>query len=62
MSKLIRYLEEQTKPKITAKQLAAKLGVSQSLLSYWMSGDRKPGAGKLKQISRVTGIKLEDLL
>lgn len=62
MSKLIRYLEDQVKPKTTAKQLAAKLGVSASLLSYWMSGHRKPGASKLARVSKITGIKIEDLL
>jgi transcriptional regulator with XRE-family HTH domain len=62
MSKLIKYLEDQTQPKISAKELAARIGISASLLSYWMSGHRKPGKSKLQKVSKITGIKIEDLL
>lgn len=62
MTKLQQFLEENTKPKFTAQALAAKLKVHQSLITMWRTGARKPGRAKLKELARVTGIKVEDLL
>ena len=62
MTKLMKYLEEHTLPKITAQELAVKLGVDGSLITLWRQGKRKPGKSKLKTLSKVTGIPIEDLL
>jgi transcriptional regulator with XRE-family HTH domain len=62
MSKLMQFLEENTKPKISALKLAQKLKVHPSLITLWRLGQRKPGKGKIKQLSKVTGIAVEDLL
>jgi transcriptional regulator with XRE-family HTH domain len=58
----MKYLKEATEPRITASALAEKIGVDQSLITLWKTGKRKPGVAKLKAVSRVTGIPIEDLL
>jgi transcriptional regulator with XRE-family HTH domain len=62
MKKLAAYLKKVTTPAMTPAEIAHKMGVSQSTVSLWMSGKRRPGLGKLKQLSQLTGIKIEDLL
>lgn len=62
MTKLAVYLKKVTTPRMTATEIAHKMGVSQSTVSLWMSGKRRPGLDKLKQLSTLTGIKIEDLL
>lgn len=62
MEKLVRFLEKHTKAKMTQADIARELGVSPSLVSYWMAGTRKPGRDKIKQLSKLTGIPVEDLL
>lgn len=62
MTKLMQYLKDNTVPKITAKELADKLGVHQSLINLWREGKRKPGTKTLKPLSKLTGIRIEDLL
>ena len=62
MTKLMQFLEENTKPKISALELAHKLRIHPSLITLWRQGARKPGKSKLKALSRITGIPIEDLL
>ncbi len=62
MTKLMQFLEENTKPKISALELAHKLRIHPSLITLWRQGTRKPGKSKLKALSRITGIPIEDLL
>jgi transcriptional regulator with XRE-family HTH domain len=62
MKKLAVYLRKVTTPAMTAAEIAKRLDVSQSTVSLWMSGKRRPGLNKLKQLSALTGIKVEDLL
>ena len=62
MSKLMHWLDEQTRPKMSAKDIADRVKVHQSLVTMWRSGLRKPGKGKLRELSKLTGIKVEDLL
>lgn len=62
MKKLSAYIERVTSPKMMQKEIAEKMGVDPSLVSHWMAGRRKPGRDKLKQLSQLTGIKIEDLL
>jgi transcriptional regulator with XRE-family HTH domain len=62
MSKLIDWLEQKTRPPMELKDIAQALKVDQSLVSLWRAGKRKPGKRQLKNLSRLTGIKIEDLL
>lgn len=62
MKKLQQFLERATSPKMTQAEVAEKLGVSPSLVSLWMSGKRMPGRSKIKQLSELTGIKIEEFL
>ena len=62
MSKLIRWMEQNTLPRYELNEFARKLGVSASLVTYWRQGKRKPGARQLKKLAALTGLKIEDLL
>lgn len=62
MSELREYLKRVTRPKYTVAELAARLKVHKSLITMWRSGARKPGRDKLKQLAKLSGIKIEDLL
>jgi transcriptional regulator with XRE-family HTH domain len=62
MTRLMKFLEDNTKPKMTAQELAGKVGVHSSLVSLWRTGQRKPGAKQLKALSKVTGIPIAELL
>jgi transcriptional regulator with XRE-family HTH domain len=62
VSKLIQWLDTNTRPNMTLYVLAKKLKVSQSTLTLWRQGKRKPNSGQLRKISQVTGLKIEDLL
>lgn len=62
MSKLIQWLEENTIPQTTLKAIAKELQVDQSLLSLWRHGRRKPGKRQLRKLSKLTGIRIEELL
>ena len=60
--KLIAFLKSNRRKNLTHEVIAAKLGCSASLLSMWMSNARKPSRSLLKPLSKLTGIKVEDLL
>lgn len=62
MSKLIQWLEENTVPQTTLKAIAKELQVNQSLVSLWRHGRRKPGKRQLQKLSKLTGIRIEELL
>jgi DNA-binding transcriptional regulator YiaG len=62
MDKLIKWLNENTIPKRTSADIAAELGVSVSTVTLWRQGKRKPSRPQVKKLSRLTGIKVEDLL
>jgi transcriptional regulator with XRE-family HTH domain len=62
MNKLQRYLDEVTRPKLSIDQIAEKLKVHPSLVTMWRRGTRNPGKAKLVALSKLTGIKVEDLL
>jgi len=59
MKKLKRWM---TKYKMTQAALAREMDISPSLVCHWLRGSRMPGRNMLKQLSEVTGIKIEDLL
>ncbi len=58
MQKLKRYLK---RPGMNQNRLAIRLGVNRSVVHHWLNG-RKPSGKYLIALSRVTGIKIEDLL
>ena len=41
--------------------LAEKIGVKESLVSYWMNGKRAPNIERLQQIADVLNVSLDDL-
>ena len=54
MNSLYQYLKTEN---TTQSALAAKLGISNSMLSRIISGDRQPGVSLTKRIEAVTGIQ-----
>lgn len=62
MSKLQTFLKQNTQPKIKVGDLAEKLGVHPTLIIMWRNGTRRPGRSKLKPLSKITGIAVNDLL
>lgn len=46
----------------STRDLAAKLGVSQSSISLWESGDRKPDYEKIVKLSELYGVSVDYLL
>jgi transcriptional regulator with XRE-family HTH domain len=47
---------------MSQSDLSKALGVTPGLVSYWLSGKRRPGLDQLKPLSQLTGIPIEDLL
>jgi transcriptional regulator with XRE-family HTH domain len=62
MSKLMQWLDENTRPNYTLDGIAEKLKVSQSIVTLWRQGKRKPGRAQLRKLSQLTGLRVEDLL
>lgn len=46
----------------STRQLAEKLGVSQSSISLWEKGDRKPDYGKIVKLANIYGVSTDYLL
>ncbi|MPN63422.1 hypothetical protein SDC9_211181 [bioreactor metagenome] len=42
-------------------ELAEKLGVSQSTIAMWETGESKPRADKLPELARILGCTIDDL-
>jgi len=59
MERLRQYLEERD---ITQKSLAERMGVTQPAISGWLSGEYSPSIDNLRQLSRITGLSIDDLL
>jgi transcriptional regulator with XRE-family HTH domain len=59
MERLKQYLAKQN---VTQAQFAALMGVSQPTVWEWVNGHSRPGQGRLKKLSKLTRIPLEDLL
>lgn len=47
--------------KLNQKQLGEKVGVCQKTVFNWESGERDPGFSKLKMISELSGISIDDM-
>lgn len=62
MDKLKKYFGVAQKKVRTQADIARELGVHRSLVNHWIMGRRKPSRKLLKPLSRLTGIKIEDLL
>jgi transcriptional regulator with XRE-family HTH domain len=46
----------------TQNQLAVQLGIHRSAVTHWVKGHNKPDREKLKRLSEITGISVEELL
>ena len=47
--------------RISQKDLAEEIGVSQSAVSQWESGQAFPSSDKLPQIAKILGCSIDDL-
>ncbi len=47
--------------KMTQKQLADALGMTEGGLCHWLSGRTEPSAHKLKRLCEILGCKAEDV-
>ena len=59
MEPLKKYLQESG---ISQHELSLKLGVSESIVSYYLNGKRRPGRDMALRISQLTGIPVLELL
>jgi transcriptional regulator with XRE-family HTH domain len=59
MERLKRWLSETS---TTQKALGETLGVKQPTVSDWVSGETSPSIDNLRELSRVTGISIDELL
>lgn len=47
---------------LTQEQLGQKLGVGQSTVGMWETGERLPRADKLPELARILNCTIDDLL
>ena len=47
---------------MTGPELASKVGISQAMLSYIESGEKRPGIGTLVALARALECKVDDLV
>lgn len=47
---------------LTQGELAKKVGIDQSLISYWESGRRQPSATRFKKLCTALRVDADDLL
>jgi transcriptional regulator with XRE-family HTH domain len=59
VERLKQYLADQS---LTQVELAERMGVSQPTISDWLSGKTSPSAKKLKELSSITGVSIDELL
>ena len=55
-------LELMKSNKLTQKELAARVGVTESAISYYVRGDRTPRSDVLTRIARAFGVTTDYLL
>ncbi|NMA01640.1 MAG: helix-turn-helix transcriptional regulator [Clostridia bacterium] len=48
--------------KLSQRDLAEKLNLSEELIAAWEKGEKEPGASQLAQISKIFGISIDELL
>ena len=56
----IRFYREQRK--MTQEELAKAMGVTQGTVTHWENGRRVPKLEHMKQMSRIFGVSIEQLL
>lgn len=49
-------------PKRTQRWLAQKVGITQSMVSHLLKGDRRPGSDVLDRLHKITGVPYPALL
>lgn len=59
---LIQEWQDSQEFRVSASQLAGKIGVTRSAMSQWKSGQAKPTPTNLRELARVTGVKYALLL
>lgn len=59
MERLKQYLAEADK---SQAEFGREMGVSQPTVSDWLSGASFPSVGRLKRMSELTGISIDELL
>jgi len=59
MERLREHLAEK---KITQAEFARRLGVSQPTVCEWLNGKIWPSANRLLEISRETGLSIDELM
>jgi transcriptional regulator with XRE-family HTH domain len=59
MHRLKQYLHDN---ELTQADLAKQMKVSQPTVWEWLSGRSKPSADRLIELSRVTGLSIDELL
>lgn len=56
------FLSAREKVGLTQKEVAEKLGVDQSAVSFWETGKTHPRASLLMRLARLYGCTVDDLL
>ena len=59
MERLKRYLDEED---ISQAEFARQMGVSQPTVWEWLNGHSLPSADRLRKLSQLTGISIDELL
>lgn len=54
--KVLRAINE-----MKQSDLAKKMGVSQSIISFWENGEKKPSEDRIVQLERIFGEKRENI-
>lgn len=47
---------------LTQADLANEVGVTQGMVSLWLSGRKRPSLDNLLSLSRITGVRIEELI
>jgi transcriptional regulator with XRE-family HTH domain len=59
MQLIRQFLERQ---KLTQEEFADQIGVSQGVVSHWLSGKKRPSLDNLLSISAITSTPIEKLI
>ena len=52
---------QRKKQSITQKELAAKMGVTQALISQWETGEAMPRSDKLPELAKILDCSIDEL-
>ena len=62
MSNLTKIERERRKAGLTQGELAEKLGVSVSCVSFWENGRTTPTADKVQKMAKILSVPMENLV